>query len=129
MEFDSVKCIYLQIVDQSRELIFTGEWPVGEKIPSVREMAVNMGVNPNTVLRSYQTLVSDGIIENHRGFGYIVRRGALQVIEEMMKKQFIEKELPRVFFTMEKLGFGIMDIVSHYENKEKEKEKEKENEN
>ncbi len=122
MEFDSVKCIYLQIADQSRERILTGEWPVGGKIPSVREMAVNMGVNPNTVLRSYQTLVSDGIIENHRGFGYIVTPGALQVIEEMMKKQFIEKELPRIFSTMEKLGFGIMDIVSYYENKEKENE-------
>ena len=69
MEFNQPKGIYQQIADQVRDRIAGGEWPAGDRIPSVREMAVNLGVNPNTVTRSYQTLQDKGIIENRRGIG------------------------------------------------------------
>ena len=74
MEFDQHKPIYLQIADAICERILTGQWPEGDRIPSVRECGVSLEVNPNTVARSYDELSSEGIIHNKRGIGYFVRR-------------------------------------------------------
>ena len=72
MEFSQPKGIYQQIADQMRDRILAGEWHEGERIPSVRELAVGVGVNPNTVTKSYQALLDRAIIENQRGLGYFV---------------------------------------------------------
>ena len=69
MEFNQPKGIYQQIADQIRDRILQGEWVGGERIPSIRELAVTVGVNPNTVTKSYQTLMEKQIIENQRGLG------------------------------------------------------------
>ena len=63
MEFSQPKGIYLQIADQIRDRILAGEWRSGERIPSIRELAVNVGVNPNTVTKSYQALLDREIAE------------------------------------------------------------------
>ncbi|MCK5249769.1 MAG: GntR family transcriptional regulator, partial [Spirochaetaceae bacterium] len=81
-----------------------------------REMAVNLGVNPNTVTRSYQTLQDKGIIENRRGIGYFVANTARGEIMNDMKKQFIGDELPRLFRMMKKMGIRIEELVSLYES-------------
>ena len=76
MEFSQPKGIYQQIADQMRDRILAGEWHEGERIPSVRELAVGVGVNPNTVTKSYQALLDREIIENQRGLGYFVATDA-----------------------------------------------------
>ena len=82
MEFSEPKGIYLQIADQIRERVLDGDWRAGERIPSIRELAVELGVNPNTVTKSYQRLMDRGIISSRRGLGYFVsddaREQALQ---------------------------------------------------
>ena len=116
MEFNQPKGIYQQIADQVRDRIAGGEWPEGDRIPSVREMAVNLGVNPNTVTRSYQTLLDNGIIDNRRGIGYFVADTAREKIMNEMKKQFIGNELPRLFRMMRKMSIRIEELVSLYES-------------
>ena len=67
MEFSEPKGIYLQIADQIRERILDGDWKAGERVPSIRELAVELGVNPNTVTKSYQRLMDRGIILEPKG--------------------------------------------------------------
>jgi GntR family transcriptional regulator len=115
MEFNQPKGIYQQIAEQVRDRIAGGEWPAGDRIPSVREMAVNLGVNPNTVTRSYQTLLDNGIIDNRRGIGYFVADTAREKIMDEMKNEFIGDELPRLFRLMKKLGIDVKELVTLYE--------------
>jgi len=123
MEFNQPKGIYQQIAEQVRERIAGGEWAGGDRIPSVREMAVTLGVNPNTVTRSYQSLLENAIIENRRGIGYFVAEEAREKIMEEMKEQFVRKELPRVFRTMKKMDMGIEELVSLFRYFSEEAEK------
>ena len=95
MEFSQPKGIYQQIADQMRDRILAGEWHEGERIPSVRELAVGVGVNPNTVTKSYQALLDREIIENQRGLGYFVAADAKQRIVAQMREEFVRDELPR----------------------------------
>jgi DNA-binding transcriptional regulator YhcF (GntR family) len=114
MEFSQPKGIYLQIADQMRDRILQGEWAEGERIPSIRELAVMLGVNPNTVTKSYQALTDRNIIENQRGLGYFVARDAKRTILREMKNEFIDEELPRVFRTMRLLDMPIDELTAHY---------------
>jgi Predicted transcriptional regulators len=72
MNFNTEKPIYLQIVDVIADRILSGELKGGDRIPSVREYGADIGVNPNTMMRSYEKLTADGIIYNKRGIGYFV---------------------------------------------------------
>lgn len=114
MEFDHPKGIYQQIAEQLRDRILQGEWAGGERFPSIREMAVTLGVNPNTVTRSYQSMVDRGIIENRRGIGYFVTGEAERKILDERKTEFIREELPRIFRTMELLAIGIDELAGHF---------------
>jgi DNA-binding transcriptional regulator YhcF (GntR family) len=113
MEFSQPKGIYLQIADQIRDRILAGEWRSGERIPSIRELAVNIGVNPNTVTKSYQALLDREIIENQRGIGYFVTSDATQKILDEIKNEFVRDELPRVFRTMNVLGMSLDDLAAY----------------
>lgn len=123
MEFNPPKSIYQQIADHVRARIIAGEWLPGERIPSVREMAVKMGVNPNTVARSYQSLLDNETIENCRGIGYFVTPTAPERILDKLKGQFVGEELPRMFETMQQLGISLEDLILHYKSYNKEEEK------
>lgn len=70
MEFTTDKPIYRQIADYCCEQVLTGAWPSGGKVPSVRELALDMAVNTHTVLKAYDQLQADGIIAPRRGMGY-----------------------------------------------------------
>ena len=111
MEFSEPKGIYLQIADQIRERILRGEWKAGQRIPSIRELAVELGVNPNTITRSYQKLLERELITNQRGRGYFVGEHAAERALDEMKEEFMRNELPRVIGTMRLLGIGIDDIA------------------
>jgi len=89
MEFSQPKGIYQQIADQMRDRILAGEWHEGERIPSVRELAVGVGVNPNTVTKSYQALLDREIIENQRGLGYFVAADAKKRILAQLREELL----------------------------------------
>ena len=116
MEFSQPKGIYQQIADQIRDRILAGEWRGGERIPSVRELATSIGVNPNTVNKSYQALLDREIIENQRGIGYFVALDARQRILDELKAEFVRDELPRLFKTMSVLGMTLEDLAAHQPN-------------
>lgn len=94
MEFNSEKSIYLQICDSFFERILNGELTGDSRIPSVREYGAEIGVNPNTVMRSYERMTADGIIYNRRGIGYFISPDAKEKVFEKQRKDFIEQELP-----------------------------------
>jgi GntR family transcriptional regulator len=114
MEFSQPKGIYQQIAEQMRDRILAGEWHEGERIPSIRELAMGVGVNPNTVTKSYQSLLDREIIENQRGLGYFVAVDAKRRIVEQMKDEFVREELPRLFRTMRVLGMRIEDLAPYF---------------
>ena len=111
MEFSEPKGIYLQIADQIRERILRGEWKTGERIPSIRELAVELGVNPNTVTKSYQKLLERELISNQRGRGYFVSENAAERASSEMKEEFMRDELPRIIGAMRLLGIGMEEIA------------------
>ena len=113
MEFNKHQSIYLQIADFICENIMTKKLPEDEKISSVREMAANIEVNPNTVMRAYSQLQEEGIIYNKRGIGYFVAKGASQKIITMEKEDFIKNELPKIFKKMQllKIEFSELELL------------------
>ncbi len=120
--FEQPKGIYQQIADQICERIINGEYQSNEKLPSVRELAVSLQVNPNTVVHSYQFLVDKQIVKNHRGRGHFVSENAQMQILQELKIRFIKDDIPRIFATMEKVGICIDELIELYQS-EKNKEK------
>ena len=111
MEYSEHKPIYLQNVDLMQEKILRDEWREEERIPSVREMGAMVGVNPNTIVRSYQLLESQEIIYNKRGLGYFVKEGAVARIKENVKNEFIANELPQFKAKAQMLGITKDELV------------------
>lgn len=110
MEFNEHKPIYLQISDTICDLILTNEWNEEERIPSVREYGGILGVNPNTIMRTYDHLQEAEIIYNKRGVGYFVKTGAKEQIITIQREQFIQEELPKIKRRLELLGLNPTDI-------------------
>ncbi len=110
MDFRNDQAIYLQIADYILEMILTSRWPEGEKIPSIRELAVEIEVNPNTVMRTYNHLQDQEIIFNRRGIGYFVAEEARKKAQLNKKKEFIHKELPRIIKTLDLIGITVDDL-------------------
>lgn len=123
MEFKETQAIYLQIGDYISEQILLGRWNEGERIPSVRELGVELQVNPNTVVRTYEFLQNNDIIFNKRGVGYFVSDDATVKIKDLRKKQFLEQELPQFFKTLELLGMSFDEITVRYNSYKKRQEK------
>ena len=111
MEYSEHKPIYLQNVDLMQEKILRDEWREEERIPSVREMGAMVGVNPNTIVRSYQLLEQLEIIYNKRGLGYFVKDGAVARIKENVKREFITNELPLFKAKAEMLGITKEELI------------------
>jgi len=114
MEFSDNKPIYLQIQDNICDRILLGEWKVGERIPSVREMAADIGVNPNTLMRSYESLERKGVIFNRRGMGFFVSDDALSRITAGKKAEFMEEDIPMMFRKMGLLGISFDELRRLY---------------
>ena len=110
MQFDSNRPIYLQILDSICEQILDGKLEPDGRILSVREYGAQLGVNPNTIMRSYERLTNDGIIYNKRGLGYFVTAGAKKEIKKARKQEFMKQTLPEMFRQMKLLDITIEDI-------------------
>ena len=111
MEFRKQKPIYLQIADRLMEQILQGEPAEDDRMPSVRDVAVNMGVNPNTVMRTFEQLQSEVIIYNRRGVGYFVSPDAKKRILAEQRRQFLEEELPLIKQKMQMLGITFEEVM------------------
>jgi GntR family transcriptional regulator len=110
MEFRQDRAIYLQIADMISENILARKWKPGDRVPSVRELAVGIEVNPNTVMRTFAYLQDQGIIQNQRGIGYFVSDGAYETTRELARRDFVSRELPRIFRTMDLLGISLKEL-------------------
>ena len=104
MDFNADKPIFLQIADSVCDRILSGELNGEDRIPSVREFGADIGVNPNTVMRTYEKLTADGIIYNKRGIGYFVAPDARDQILDVQRKEFLEKDVPAIRKRLELLG-------------------------
>lgn len=107
MQFSEERPIWRQIYELIAMRILSGEWREGERIMSVREMAASVGVNPNTVMRSYERLEADGIIYNRRGVGFFVSEGARDHIKQLERKKFMDEELPKFRERLALIGLSI----------------------
>lgn len=94
MEFKSNKGIFQQIADNLCERILSGEFAPGDKVPSVRELAAALGVNHNTIMRTFVELQHANIVENRRGIGYYVTATAPKMIQQQRRAAFFASELP-----------------------------------
>lgn len=106
--------IYLQIADYVCERVLQNTWEPGRKIPSVRELAVQLAVNPNTVMRSYDFLKQLGVIYDKRGIGYFVTDDAIEKARIYLKEDFMNRELPILFRSMYLLGLEPEDLKSDF---------------
>lgn len=113
MEFENSQSIYVQIADNLSDKIINEEYKPGEKIPSVRELAAEVGVNPNTIMRTYTELQTKGIIENKRGIGYFVTSTAPESIIMERKNNFFEKILPQFIKEASQLGITPEELKKH----------------
>ncbi len=110
MEFNENKSIFLQIADNIIEKVMSGVYPVGDKIPSVRELALQVGVNPNTIMRTYNELQSMNIIENKRGIGYFVNTEAQKFILDSKRKEFFGQVFPEIIRQAALLGISTVEL-------------------
>lgn len=116
MDFTNEKPIYLQMADRLMDEIAAGVYLPESRIPSVREFAVNLGVNTNTAMKAYETLAQYGIIYNKRGLGYFVTPGANEQIKNERRREFYEQSLPRLSRQMKMLGISIDELTSALNN-------------
>jgi len=114
MDFRDGQAIYLQIVEYVCEQILLKQWVPGNKIISIRDLAVSMEVNPNTVQRAYDFLQQREIIVNKRGVGYFVEEPAVEKVIAFRKEQFIENELSVFFRNMYLLNISMDEIKARY---------------
>ncbi len=115
MQFKDSQSIYLQIADHVCEKILLGEWKAEQRIPSVRELAVQLEVNPNTVMRTFDFLQQQDIIYNQRGIGYFVTAAAREHALAYRKEEFLQKDLPGLFRNMYLLGMNTEELKPRYE--------------
>jgi DNA-binding transcriptional regulator YhcF (GntR family) len=115
MQFRDTASIYLQIADYICEKILLKQWKVDERIPSVRELAMQLEVNPNTVMRTYEFLQQQNIIYNQRGIGYFVSADAIKNATAYRKTEFMENELPALFRSMYMLGMDAAELIPRFE--------------
>lgn len=116
MEFRSNKSIFLQLADTLSEKILAGIYSPGEKIPSVRDFATEMGVNPNTVMRTYSELQTLGIIDNRRGIGYYISSDAVEIISQWKKKEFFENDLPLIIRQTRILNITFDELKPYFDS-------------
>lgn len=107
---------YAQIQELVAERILTGEYSVGGRVPSVRDMAVELEVNPITVVRAYERLQRAEIIFTKRGLGYFVSEGALEEVRKSRQERFWHEMMPAVESEMSLLGITPEELLAYLNN-------------
>ena len=103
--------IYRQLRDKVAAMILEGSLADGDALPSVRNVAAEFTLNPLTVLKGYQQLVDEGLVEKKRGRGMFVTTGARSHLLRDERARFLDHEWPRVLSTIERLGLDPTDLL------------------
>ena len=110
-EWNDSQPIYRQLRDRVVVMILDGVLKEGDALPSVRTVAAEYRVNPLTVLKGYQELVDDGLVEARRGLGMFVVGGARALLLKGERQKFLDEEWPRIEATIERLGLSSDDLL------------------
>ncbi len=106
--------IYRQIIDQMRSSIALGKIGVGESLPSVRALAAELVVNPNTIAKAYAALVNDGVIESKQGRGYFVAKRR-EIFTKRERKRRLDQVLGPFVAEAVTLGYDQQQLVEEIE--------------
>jgi len=119
MDFSNKEPIYKQISDYFCKQILQKKWTPQDRVPSVREIAIQLEVNPNTAMRTFQILQEHNILINKRGIGHFIAEDAYQKTLELQREEFIENELPVFFKKMKLLDFSCNELENIYHKSDK----------
>ncbi|EGR9020175.1 GntR family transcriptional regulator [Vibrio parahaemolyticus] len=103
--------IFRQLADQITQQILQGVWKEGEALPSVRNISADMKINHLTVMKGYQLLVDEGLVEKKRGQGMFVAQGAIQQLRSAEKARFLEQQIPQIANTLQRLDMSVDELV------------------
>jgi GntR family transcriptional regulator len=110
-EWNDNQPIYRQLRDRVVHMILDGVLKEGDPVPSVRNVAAEYRVNPLTVLKAYQELVSEELVEKRRGLGMFVKEGAHQRLLQGERQKFLSEHWPRVHATIRRLGLSPKELL------------------
>ena len=125
-EWSDNQPIYRQLRDRVVAMILDGVLKEGDPLPSVRNVAAEYRVNPLTVLKSYQELVDDELVEKRRGLGMFVKEGARNLLMKGERQKFLKEAWPRIYETIQRLGLTAEDLLDDNISRQKPKTKEEE---
>ena len=117
--------IYRQLRDRVVAMILDGLLKEGDPLPSVRTVAADYRVNPLTVLKGYQELVDQELVETRRGLGMFVKEGAHKLLLRGERQKFLEQEWPRIQATIQRLGLSAEELLDGSARRKKSKEEER----
>ena len=109
--------IFLQIRQRLIEMILKGTIPEGEALPSIRQIAMDLSVNPLTVTKAYELLVDLGVVEKKRGMGMYVADGARAKLFAHEREKFLSEEWPRIRAQIEALGLDVKQLLDKGDGK------------
>ena len=110
-EWTDPRPIYRQLRDRVVAMILDGVLAEGDSLPSVRTVAAEYRVNPLTVLKSYQQLVDEGLVESRRGRGMFVNPGARKLLLAAERQSFLREEWPNIRATIKRLGLEVEELL------------------
>jgi len=110
-EWDDSRPIYRQLRDRVVSMILEGVLKEGDALPSVRTVATDYRLNPLTVLKAYQELTDEGLVEMRRGRGMFVNPGARDALLKNERQKFLDEEWPRLLERMERLGLSPKELL------------------
>src|SRR6478735_6184312 len=111
-KWDESQPIYRQLRDRVVAMMLEGTLKEGEALPSVRQVATEYRLNPLTVLKAYQQLADEGLVEKRRGLGMFVAPGASSALMKDERSRFLEQEWPRVHATIQRLGLSMEELMN-----------------
>ncbi|MFS4432168.1 GntR family transcriptional regulator [Chryseobacterium sp. S90] len=114
MQFRDQIPIYLQIADIVCEKILLNQWLPGQRIPSIRDFAAQLIVNPNTIVRTYEFLEQKGVIINQRGVGFSITQDGYNRVLAYKKENFVENDLPHFFKQMCLFNLNLKDLEKSF---------------
>jgi GntR family transcriptional regulator len=112
LEWNDSQPIYRQLRDRVVAMILDGVLQEGDPLPSVRTVAAEYRVNPLTVLKGYQQLADDQLVEKRRGLGMFVNVGARESLLRDERDRFLKEQWPAIFATIERLGLSMNDLMT-----------------
>jgi GntR family transcriptional regulator len=110
-EWNDSQPIYRQLRDRVVALILDGVLKEGDPLPSVRNVAAEYRINPITVLKGYQELVDEQLVETKRGLGMFIKPGARDLLLQGERQKFLAEEWPRVYATIQRLGLKPKELL------------------